>query len=151
MAGYETRNSSLEGFSPWGRPECLGGSARQARGQTKNPSARAIFERYNIAAERDLNDAVAKMESRSVTSQSQTQQSAEPEKTEEGRKFLNCWCREGESIRAILKGIVKIPPIQANCNTDAGLRVVLARCSKTTLGQFPVIWGDFGRRFTRKS
>jgi hypothetical protein len=35
------------------------------------------------------------------------------------------WCREGESIPPIFKGIVKIPPIVANCNADAGLRVVL--------------------------
>jgi len=61
------------------------------------------------------------------------------------------WCREGESIPTVLKGIVKIPPIQANCNIGTGLRVVLRRNSKSAWGQFPVIWGDFGRRFTRKS
>jgi len=61
------------------------------------------------------------------------------------------WCREGESNPAILKGIVTIPPVQVNCNIDAGLRVVLVRWCKSTLGQFRVIWGDFGRRFTRKS
>jgi hypothetical protein len=61
------------------------------------------------------------------------------------------WCREGESIPAIFKGIVKVQRMLANCNIDAGLHVMLARCPKCILGQFPVIWGDFGRRFTRKS
>jgi len=57
---------------------------------------------------------------------------------------LLCWCREGESIPAIFKGIAKISPILANCNIGAGLRVVLRRDSKSAWGQFPVIWGDFG-------
>jgi len=57
----------------------------------------------------------------------------------------------GESIATILKGIVKIPRILANRNIGAGLRVVFARRSKTTLRQFAVIWGDFGRSITRKS
>jgi len=54
------------------------------------------------------------------------------------------WCREGESIPTVFKGIVKITPILANCNIGAGLRVVLRRDSKSAWGQFPLIWGDFG-------
>jgi hypothetical protein len=57
----------------------------------------------------------------------------------------------GESIPAILKGIVKIPPILANCNMDAGLHVALGGHTKSASGQHPVIWGDLGRRFARKS
>jgi hypothetical protein len=60
------------------------------------------------------------------------------------------WCRGG-SIPTVLKGTVKIPPVQTKCNIDAGLGVSSVVCTKSTLGQFPVIWGDFGRRFTRKS
>jgi hypothetical protein len=61
------------------------------------------------------------------------------------------WCREGESIPTIFKGIVKIPPILAKCNIDAGLGAVIPVNPQARAGQFPVIWGDFGRRFTRKS
>jgi hypothetical protein len=63
----------------------------------------------------------------------------------------NLWCREGESIPTIFKGIVKIPPILAKCNIDAGLGAVIPVNPQARAGQFPVIWGDFGRRFTRKS
>jgi hypothetical protein len=66
-------------------------------------------------------------------------------------EFSPGWCREGESIPTIFKGVVKISPIFTNCNIGAGLRVVLRRDSKSAWRQFPVIWGDFGRRFTRKS
>jgi hypothetical protein len=68
-----------------------------------------------------------------------------------GCVFSNSWCREGESIPTVLKGTVKIPPVQTKCNIDAGLGVSSVVCTKSTLGQFLVIWGDFGRRFTRKS
>jgi hypothetical protein len=51
---------------------------------------RAIFERYNIVAERDLNDAVAKMENRnSVTTQSQTPEPPAQVESKEAPKFLN--------------------------------------------------------------
>jgi hypothetical protein len=50
---------------------------------------RSVFERYNIVAERDLNDAVAKMESRSVTNRLQTPEPAAPEETVETRRLLN--------------------------------------------------------------
>jgi hypothetical protein len=52
---------------------------------------RSVFERYNIVAERDLNDAVAKMETRLslVTVQSQSSEPPPLEESEEGRKFLN--------------------------------------------------------------
>jgi hypothetical protein len=63
----------------------------------------------------------------------------------------NYWCREGESIPAIFKGIVKIPSIVAKRNTDAAFARCFALGSKNTSGEFRVIWGDFGRRFTRKS
>jgi hypothetical protein len=35
---------------------------------------------------------------------------------------FKAWCREGESIPTVLKGIVKIALISAKCNSDAGLR-----------------------------
>jgi len=41
--------------------------------------------------------------------------------------FEYVWCREGESIPTILEGIVKITPILAKCNIDAGLRTVSPR------------------------
>jgi hypothetical protein len=55
---------------------------------------------------------------------------------------LNGWCREGESIPAILKGTVKIPPIQAKCNIDAGLHGVFLVGSKSG---FWTISGDLGQ------
>jgi hypothetical protein len=61
------------------------------------------------------------------------------------------WCREGESIPIVLKGLAKIPPISVKRNIDTGLRRILPRWNKTGLGQLSVIWGDFGRSFTRKS
>jgi hypothetical protein len=42
-------------------------------------------------------------------------------------------------------------PLQTKCNIDADFRAVFFRWTKSTLGRFPVIWGDFGGRFTRKS
>jgi len=62
-----------------------------------------------------------------------------------------CWCREGESIPTVFKGIVKITPILAKCNVDEGLPTIFSRSTKNSFGRFRVIWGDFGRRFTRKS
>jgi integrase len=50
---------------------------------------RAIFERYNIVAERDLNDAAAKMESRLVTSQLQTEQEPTAQESQSESKLLN--------------------------------------------------------------
>jgi hypothetical protein len=50
---------------------------------------RSVFERYNIVAERDLNDAVAKMESRSVTSRPQTPEPIVSEESQSSRKSLN--------------------------------------------------------------
>jgi len=38
----------------------------------------------------------------------------------EGRSGYYLWCREGESIPTIFKGIVKIPLMLANRNIDAG-------------------------------
>lgn len=50
---------------------------------------RSVFERYNIVAERDLNDAVAKMESRSVTNRLQTPDPLASEMSDRARKLLN--------------------------------------------------------------
>lgn len=49
----------------------------------------AIFDRYNIVSERDLNDTLAKMESRLVTIQPQTLEPPAPLEPTEDRKFLN--------------------------------------------------------------
>jgi hypothetical protein len=39
---------------------------------------------------------------------------------------------------------------KATCDIDARLRLGFRLCTKTTLG-LPVIWGDFGTGFTKKS
>ncbi len=61
------------------------------------------------------------------------------------------WCREGESIPTISKGCRKVSPVRAKCNIDAGLPCCLLRSIKSRFGRLPVVWGDFGRHFPRKS
>jgi hypothetical protein len=50
---------------------------------------RSGFERYDIVSERDLNDAVAKMESRSVTNRLQTPELPAVEESQQQRNALN--------------------------------------------------------------
>lgn len=50
---------------------------------------RSVFERYNIVCERDLSDAVAKMESRLVTNRLQGPQPRAREESADTRKLLN--------------------------------------------------------------
>ena len=57
----------------------------------------------------------------------------------------------GEICSQRSKGIVKIALMSAKCNIDAALRAIFPRQLESSLGRFPVIWGDFGTHFTRKS
>jgi hypothetical protein len=55
------------------------------------------------------------------------------------------------SLPTILKSSVKIALLSAKRNIDAGLRAIFPRQLESSFGRFRVIWGDFGRGFTRKS
>ncbi len=71
--------------------------------------------------------------------------------TKTARLKTKCGAGRGNLIPTVFKGIVKITPILAKCNIDAGLPTIFPRSIKNSFGRFRVIWGASGRGFNRKS